>query len=566
MTNALWKKMFVAAIMSFAAAALSILITGFEFGIDNNMFHIPAVLRLYETDNFHQDPFYQSLRNFVSGIYPLLAQFSDEHNIETVFFATFFIARWATFAAVAAVISSLGVQDFWKLWIGTIWLSITPVLVGYSVVGGSGLFIKYFSHTEATHALVLLSLVFAARGLALPALIVNALTFNVNAFVAAWNGFALASALTVTYVKERDHRPEFIRKVAIAILAAVIIASPVLVWIGTTLTAQKSIPTFDFSDFLRFYHPSHVLIEAASWQKISQLVIAFFTGAIAFQLLGTQAKAWSRAYYSLGAVFLIGCAAPYVTSAPLVLNLNLLRVDSLIELLAAIAIIAATCRELTFNGSLLRTSLVILAFLFLVPPSRLGPPVLGLVGATACLLAIRILPLNLQRNDFRIGAAALLTALPILLIYTVLTGFQESSRRAQAAKAVNAPMIDIAAWARSNSPAQSIFLLPLQDLDDPNDFQWRARRREWVNFKSGAAVMWDQTFYATWRRRITEVRLLKSLDDKLGYACANRIHYLVHSTAGVDNSGMQMQIEYKSGSLIVINTDRWCGDQNLQRN
>jgi hypothetical protein len=50
-------------------AFVSLAITGFKFGIYNNVFHIPYVLSLSESQEFLGDAFYSSLKHFTSIIW-----------------------------------------------------------------------------------------------------------------------------------------------------------------------------------------------------------------------------------------------------------------------------------------------------------------------------------------------------------------------------------------------------------------------------------------------------------------------------------------------------------------
>ena len=63
-----WKHTFALAVVG---AILSITRQGFHFGVINNIFHIPIVLKLFDLGEFSKDPFYQSLRNFTSIVWPV---------------------------------------------------------------------------------------------------------------------------------------------------------------------------------------------------------------------------------------------------------------------------------------------------------------------------------------------------------------------------------------------------------------------------------------------------------------------------------------------------------------
>jgi len=58
-------------------------------------------------------------------------------------------------------------------------------------------------------------------------------------------------------------------------------------------------------------------------------------------------------------------------------------------------------------------------------------------------------------------------------------------------------------------------------------FEYASHRRIWVVGKQGGATMLKPSFYKTWRRRESEVEALQSLDEKLAYARANTIDYVI---------------------------------------
>jgi hypothetical protein len=63
-------------------------------------------------------------------------------------------------------------------------------------------------------------------------------------------------------------------------------------------------------------------------------------------------------------------------------------------------------------------------------------------------------------------------------------------------------------------------------LDMPG-FSVNSRRPVWVDWKQGAAVMWDPGFYWTWKPRLEAQRVLGDLAAKIAYARQNNIPFVV---------------------------------------
>jgi hypothetical protein len=174
--------------LSLVGALASIAVQGFEFGINNNVFHIPYVLRLYDDPVYATDPFYQSLKYFVSWVWPIVSLAVTPENIATVFFIAHVLSRWMAFAAILLVSLHFGLRTPWALVAIVFFFVVSPIFQGYLPVGKTGLFINYFTHSEVTHPLLLCSMLLLAQGRLNWAFLVNGITFNVNAFIGVWGG------------------------------------------------------------------------------------------------------------------------------------------------------------------------------------------------------------------------------------------------------------------------------------------------------------------------------------------------------------------------------------------
>ncbi len=69
---------------AFVCAILSIVLQGYYFGVGNNVFHIPIVLKVFDDKSFQDDLLIQSLRNYTSLLYVVVTD-SPIHIISTRF-------------------------------------------------------------------------------------------------------------------------------------------------------------------------------------------------------------------------------------------------------------------------------------------------------------------------------------------------------------------------------------------------------------------------------------------------------------------------------------------------
>ncbi|MGB6945136.1 MAG: DUF6798 domain-containing protein [Bryobacteraceae bacterium] len=312
---------------------------GFHFGIINNIFHIPIVLRLFDLGQFSQDPFYQSLRNFTSIVWPALSLIATPANVAAVFLAAHLVSRLLLYFACVWALIQMGVRSILALSAFVLVLACGPVFMGYSMIGATGLQIDYFTHTELTYPLVIFSLILASRKHFSWAFAVNGVTFNVNAFVGVW----LVVVLALLVIAEPDSLQRKVRNLSLGGLVQGLISLPTIVWILRTIRDSHGAPSFDYRAFLAYYFPKHFLIQASSFPEIVQFAMVCISGAVALYLLGGPARPWAIAFIGCIALFAAGVILPLVSSSRLLLNLALLRIDGVVMLMSLLfATVAAS--------------------------------------------------------------------------------------------------------------------------------------------------------------------------------------------------------------------------------
>src|SRR5208337_1354419 len=91
-------------------ALLSLAISGFVFGINNNEFHLPIVGLLYDEPQFTHDEFIQSLRYFSSGLWLLLRGVDRYVDPHLLFLGLDYISRLIAFLGFLACADLLGIR------------------------------------------------------------------------------------------------------------------------------------------------------------------------------------------------------------------------------------------------------------------------------------------------------------------------------------------------------------------------------------------------------------------------------------------------------------------------
>ena len=155
-----WLQLFILAALG---TGLSVAAQGFLFAYRNNIYHIPVVLKLFDSAQFASDPFYQSLRNFTSLVWPGLSLITTPANIGAVFLGAHLASRILLYVTCLVFLYQAGLRKTPQLAIAVLTLAFSRAFVDYSAVGATGMQIDYFTHTELTYPLILASLMLAAN-------------------------------------------------------------------------------------------------------------------------------------------------------------------------------------------------------------------------------------------------------------------------------------------------------------------------------------------------------------------------------------------------------------------
>lgn len=573
MSPKLWKAVSYV-LIPVVSAYVSTLLTGYYFGVNNNVFHLPYVLNLRRLPEFRDDAFYATLSNFTSIVWPMLRTITTEANVEQVFSIANLASRIAAFAGLASLARSAGVERPLELLLAMIVLTLAPLLQMFSIVGQHGMFISFFTHSEVTWVFVFLSVASLYTGRIVLAYVMMGIAFSVNAFIGIWL-FGM-NTLVLLVVK----RPLSVATFLKALAGFALFALPVVLWISFAISDKHETVDFSYIDYVRSYYPKHFLIEAIEWKSALKHLLLVCAGLLAARHL-PQSRFWVA--LQLGALLLVivGVPLPYLFDNRFIFNLHLLRAAGIGQALATVLIALAGVRLLLNRealampiiGAVVLLSLAMLeiriicmavllvSMLAAFPGDGVDEP--GLfrwIEAHRKLLAgLCVLLFVLALTDFfsqhqlasiqglklavSLGVLALLAfgqyrrmeagwSLTLLLLcYTTVFGWHqvrsfEENQQFQRTLPVNQSWAELTSWIRRSS-LQGPFLLPMDDHDHVDYFQLQSRRKVWVDWKQGAAVMWSPAFYWQWSTRLREVSALHSPAEMVQYARAHGIRYVV---------------------------------------
>jgi hypothetical protein len=520
------------AILCVGAALLSLLFTGWVFGVDNNVFHLPILHRLYDADQFRGDAFVQSLRHYSSGIWLLLAGRADDlGDGRLLFLVLLYVSRLIAFVGLVACGSLLGVRSLRDRVIFCLILCFGALLDGTSLAGHGGLFSSAFGQSEMANGVMLVAIALAIRGRIALAGVAAGVVFFINAFMGVWILAPLAAIAGLLLWQ---------RKIGIAGLSVqalaggagyALLAFPI-VWnvLGNPDFGKPA--AFDYARYLRDYFGAHFFIGSNPIGEIGLLVAAVVVGWLAITRLQRHSLEFHAALAAAVGVYLVGIIVAVLTSSPAALNLHLLRSSVMIHLLAATAAAALATRWLTSEDG--QEATVLGPYLLLSLCSKYALPAAAALIGFESIIRSRLKPVRDDRLRAVIIAAVIVVILP-------WQAWQHFKRNAQLAEAVQ-EWEAVGSWAKLATAPESVFLIPITADAAPADgvnqraeasiegsrvFEAMARRRVWIDFKSGAAVMWQPSYYDEWWSRTRAVAPLRTLEQKTAYARRVDISYIV---------------------------------------
>jgi hypothetical protein len=236
---------------------------------------------------------------------------------------------------------------------------------------------------------------------------------------------------------------------------------------------------------------------------------------------------------AIGSIYVIGVFVPYLTSNPSIFKLHLLRSSAVIHLLTVVGAGALSTQWLsshdrnrsTFFGPLLLFSICATKYLL---------PLAAIVVAFAGHWRVR-------QANFALRRAVIAS---LVLIIVPLQLWQRTKLTTELNRAV-ADWKSVGSWARSTTASDAVFLIltssapslegksetevqrSLELTSAASIFEVASHRRVWVDFYRGGTVFLTPSYYNEWHRKITAVMALRNLPEKLQYAQANGVQYVV---------------------------------------
>lgn len=521
------------------ATVLSFLRTGYLPIDNNNVYHLPILMNSFALPQFASDPFIQSLQHFSSGFWIVFTGAGEIVNPKL--FLAFWLAatHLSLLAAALHLARSFGFHERRVLNIYVLLLAMAACLQG-TTVGGAGVMLNYFTHSELANAPLIFGFSYAVRGRYAQAAIATALTFFLNAFMAVW--MILPLCFLAAYQLRAgaiSWRALMVRGLLGSLIGGVLLVPPLLNVLSNHQILEA--PVFSYRRFLRGFYPAHFFLDGNSWLEVVALAAAALSCFLAAAQLGRQANALRHLAGGASALLVIGAAAPLVTDSALVLNLHLIRSAVMIMMLSTFAVallaaawMAAPDRAVAFRGLTLAIALVAVWF----------------SAAFACVLfafyraANRLGKDEDRQGKHTVAIVALCTIAAMTVIFLSYPTYLYQRKNLEVSHEWQA----LGSWADHQLPPDTKFLIWPKRLPEiaALGFEYTSRRQQIFATKFGAAVMWSPAYFDIWDGSRQLRRKSATSQDILAYASTHGAAYL-----GTDCDPVFGEIVHQEGDSCV---------------
>ncbi len=510
-----------------AAALLASLLAhgyAFELGAENQPLQIPLIERLRDPALYPGDPLVDTLGKYHSLFFPLAASLERWIALEHLFFVLHLLTTAVTAAVMWAIAGRLSGSRPAAA-VAVLLLLVSPV-IRPTVIGRDTLVAAWVTPTTISFPILLLALHWLLAGRYARAGLAAGLAVHVNAVAA---GIFMIVATPVALGERRGWRPAG-ALVAIFVAAAL----PTLLTLPTGALVHGR--GLDFLALLRRYYPYHFFLGAHAPGVFLRLLILIAAAIAGFRALnpGDVMRRARRLALAVGATVALGALFADLVPIAALTQLHLLRADRwfyvLVFAVAGRLLVAPTPRRdrvemagaIAIAAGLLRAAYPLIAWgavVLLLRPAggraraavvlaaaaiaiwRLWEPSYALT--TALLLALVLLA---AAGTMRQVAFAARTGVVVALVLAsvevaLLVGTIGAHGLAISRQVFHPDWREVQDWADGATPPEARFLTPPEYAG----FRVYARRSTIVEWKDGAAMLWEPDFGPGWWERVTAV-------------------------------------------------------------
>lgn len=328
-----------------AATALSVLFQGFDLGVGNNQIELLILNHSSNPSLYPDDPFVETLTNYFSIFWWALSLITWVQDWYPLFLVLHIASRFFLLYVIYSWFLVLMPRNNLVSLFSTLIFGLLPTLMRDTMLGRGSLLLFYLEHSSLSLALLLWAFKLSYSRKFFSSAVVCGFAFDMNPFYGAWS----ITILFFMYLFSFRHYSWSKQALLLAkLLCAFVIASlPSVLWIFSTLVSkQEPIDLFNHIQYLKEYFPNHFLISSAEPTDVVGFISMMISGLLGLFLLPRKRNTLIVMYFSAIGLIIVGVFLPFITQSRIVLNLHLLRVDTLIQFFSVMFITSACVQKL----------------------------------------------------------------------------------------------------------------------------------------------------------------------------------------------------------------------------
>jgi hypothetical protein len=524
-------------------AALNILGFGFQYGTGNHIYELAMINWLRDPTIYPGDPVREGYVRFPSVFWRVVALVPTHINTEAVLFVVFLATKIIFFYGLIRLARSVNSARYFVCGVAVLF-ALSPMLNIRTPFGYSPVLDPVQTQTPLAIAFLVYAGATLAEGRWLRAAIVTAACVYLNTIYVVFMLFAFGALAVTDY-----HRNK--RQVLWSAVVGAAIITPWVLW-NRALVGAKYPP--EYIPALLLFFPRHLVL--SSHNRIDLLYGPGFLCVAVTALILAHRKGialnWRLELMacSFAIPVALGVAAGEYHLTPLLASLQLMRADSFLFLYTALLFVASIhqlAARAVVPYAKAMAALAAAVFAFPSTPVRFllilfglavvwGNPWLESIGSAQICQRI------LGTETKRVLQAVYLVGISLLMVSAI--GIDVRTPGIFILSSNGGEWLDLQAWARLNTPPDSVFLVPPGEAG----FRVNSQRSSWGEWKDGMAVYLYPQFAASYINRMAdlgvhvapmqpsgpdslrEIYNRQSTDHLLTIARENHLQYIVQYT------------------------------------
>ena len=492
-------------------ATISVFLTGYQhiYG-GNHAYQLVLVQKLNDPTLYPNDPFADTVYHYASAFWYVIAWLARFIDLSVVLFVFFLLNKLLFLLAGFRLARTFFPDSRYAPVVGMATMATFPQLLF-----GDGYATDYTQQSSLSIATMLLALDAFLNKRWLSFAVWFGLAVNLNLMFSIFG----ASYVGVSWLihLRRSYSADLLVRTVASILGGLIVGAPgvYLVLRATTHAEYDPVSVWQACELSYPYHFYPQLWEIPKQLLALLLVVGVIVAVYRFRNaspVGLHVAAWTGVAIGW---YLVGWLNPlFLHSLPL-LHLHPVRALVLWQLATVVFLTSFVPRfventDPKINLKYLTVYFPIVALLIFIdefPPSLLLIGV-GTVSIIACELGRRILSKRIAGSEAVVLAALVIS---FVSLYAVGSSLRSILKGNNILATVQHPATQVAEWARSATPKEAVFLIPIHDEGGWQRFRHLSQRNVFTHRKDGSAWTFAPWFADDWLERLAALGFFEVL-------------------------------------------------------